>query len=135
MNFLLCYFLLVSVCSAESDLIKISQAQIFNLGIKVGKLEPVNKIPLLYAPAKVTVPPTKEYLISASQAGLISKLNVAIGEQVKQGQILAYIKSPELLTLQRLFLKANSNRRLAKAGFGRDNKLLDEGVISNRRWQ
>jgi cobalt-zinc-cadmium efflux system membrane fusion protein len=134
-NFLLCYFLLVSVCSAESDLIKISEAQIFNLGIKLGKLEPVNKIPLLYAPAKVTVPPTQEYLISASQAGLISKLNIAIGDQVKQGQVLAYIKSPELLTLQRQFLKANSNRRLAKAGFERDKKLLDEGVISDRRWQ
>lgn len=135
LNILFCYFLLISVCSAENDLIKISQAQIFNLGIKVGKLDPVNKIPLLYAPAKVTVPPAKEYMISASQAGLISKLNVAIGHQVKQGQVLAHIKSPELLTLQRQFLKASSDRRLAKAGFERDKTLLNEGVISVRRWQ
>lgn len=134
-NILLCLFLLVSVCLAEGDVIKISQAQIFNLGIKLGRLEPVNKIPLLYAPAKVTVPPTKEYLISASQAGLISKLNVAIGDQVKQGQVLAHIKSPELLALQRQFLKASSDQRLAKAGFERDKKLLNEGVISDRRWQ
>ena len=135
LNIILCYFLLISVCSAESDVIKISQAQIFNLGIKLGKLEPANKIPLLYAPAKVTVPPAKEYLISASQAGLISKLNVAIGDQVQQGQVLAHLKSPELLALQRQFLKASSDLRLAKAGFERDKKLLDEGVISNRRWQ
>ena len=135
LKILLCYFLFISVCSAESDVIKISQAQLYNLGIKLGKLEPVKQIPLLYAPAKVSVPPTEEYLISASQAGLISKLNVAIGDQVQQGQILAYIKSPELLALQRQFLKANSDRRLAKAGFERDKKLLAEGVISDRRWQ
>jgi cobalt-zinc-cadmium efflux system membrane fusion protein len=135
LNILLSYFLLISVCSAESDVIKISQAQIFNLGIKLGKLEPVNNIPLVYAPAKVTVPPANEYLISASQAGLISKLNVAIGDQVQQGQILAHIKSPELLALQRQFLKASSDRRLGKAGFERDKKLLNEGVVSDRRWQ
>ena len=135
LNILFCYFLVVSVCSAESDVIKITQAQIFNLGIKVGRLEPVNKIPLLYAPAIVTVPPAKEFLISASQAGLISKLNVAIGDQVKQGQVVAHIMSPVLLALQRQFLKASSDRRLAKAGFERDKKLLYEGVISDRRWQ
>lgn len=141
----LCHFLLVSVCVAENtehdeheshpELIKISKTQLSNLDIQTSKLEPVNQIPLLYAPAKVTVPPTKEFLISASQSGLVSKLNVAIGDQVEQGQILATLMSPELLTLQRQFLKANSDRRLAKTSVNRDKKLLVEGVISDRRWQ
>ena len=142
-----CCFFLVSVCLAENsghaehenhtehEYIKISKAQINNLDIKLSKLQPVNQVPLLYAPAKVTVPPTQEFLISASQSGLVNKLNVAIGDQVKQGQILATLLSPELLTLQRQFLKANSDRRLAKAGVNRDKKLLAEGVISDRRWQ
>ena len=136
-----CYFFLVSICLAENsdhakpELIKISKAQLVNLDIKVGKLKPVNQIPLFYAPAKVTVPPTKEFLISASQSGLINKLKVAIGDQVEHGQIVATLLSPELLTLQRQFLKANSDRRLAKTGVNRDKKLLAEGVISDRRWQ
>jgi cobalt-zinc-cadmium efflux system membrane fusion protein len=144
----LCHFLLLSVCVAENtehsehdeheshpEIIKISKTQLSNLDIKTSKLEPVNQIPLLYAPAKVTVPPTKEFLISASQSGLVSKLNVAIGDQIEQGQILATLMSPELLTLQRQFLKANSDRRLAKTSIDRDKKLLVEGVISDRRWQ
>ena len=139
-----CTFFLVSICLAENsehsdhaehEFIKISKAQIDNLDIKLSQLQPVNQVPLLYAPAKVTVPPTEEFLISASQSGLVNKLNVAIGDQVKQGQILATLMSPELLTLQRQFLKANSDRRLAKAGVNRDKKLLTEGVISDRRWQ
>ncbi len=142
-----CCFFLISICLAknsehvehenhtEHELIKISKAQINNLNIKLSKLQPVNQVPLLYAPAKVTVPPTQEFLISASQSGLVSKLNGAIGDQVEQGQILATLMSPDLLTLQRQFLKANSDRRLAKTSVNRDKKLLVEGVISDRRWQ
>jgi len=138
---LLCYLLLIPICLAEIpehgelEQITISKTQLANLNIKTGHLESANNIPLLYAPAKVTVPPTEEFLISASQSGLVSKLNVAIGDQVKRGQILATLMSPELLALQRQFLKANSDRRLANAGVERDKKLLAEGVISDRRWQ
>lgn len=119
----------------EHGIIKLSTSQRINLGIQLGKLESVSQIPLLYAPAKVTVPPTKEFLISASQSGLVSQLNVSIGDQVKQGQVLATLLSPELLALQRQFLKANSDRKLAKISVDRDKKLLEEGVISDRRWQ
>ncbi len=135
------FFLVISISFANNsehedhDIIKLSTSQRINLGIQLGKLESVSQIPLLYAPAKVTVPPAKEFLISASQSGLVSKLDVSIGDQVKQGQVLATLLSPELLTLQRQFLKANSDRKLAKTGVDRDKKLLEEGVISNRRWQ
>jgi len=90
---------------------------------------------LLYAPAKVTIPPSQEYIVSAAQAGLVSKLNVTIGDSVEKDQILALINSPELLSLQRQLLRANSEKRLAWAGYQRDKKLVQEGVISDRRWQ
>lgn len=129
-----CFFLFVSISSAKEEIIHLSNKQLTKLGVKLGKLEPVEQIPLFYAPAKVTVPPTEEYLISAPQPGLISKLLVTIGQEVKKGQILANIKSPEFLAQQRQFLKAVSDRRLAYAGFQRDKRLLAEGVISERRW-
>lgn len=120
---------------AEDQQITISQVQLYNLGVKTGPLEAIKQVPLLYAPAKVVIPPSQEFIVSTAQAGLISKLNVAIGDQVEKDQILAHIKSPELLTLQRQFLKANSERHLAWLAYQRDKKLLQEGVISDRRWQ
>ena len=117
------------------ETITLSATQISNLGIKLGKLEPVQQIPLLYAPAKVVIPPEHEYIVSAALAGLITQLSVAIGDQVEKGQVLAVINSPELLTLQRQYLKANSERSLALATYRRDKKLFAEGVISDRRWQ
>ncbi len=124
-----------NAASINADEIKITREQQNNLGVKIESLTPVRQIPLLYAPAKVVIPPDQEYIVSTAQAGLISKLNFSIGDQVKKGQILAHIKSPELLSLQRQFLKANSEKKLAWASYKRDEKLLQEGIISDRRWQ
>jgi len=127
---------LISFASyAAENTIQISQEHLDNLGVKLGKLEAVTQIPVVSAPAKVVIPPTQEYMVSAAQAGVINKLNVAIGDNVAKGQILAQLNSPDLLTLQREYLKADSARQLASAIYQRDKKLLQEGVISDRRWQ
>ena len=115
--------------------IQIAQDHLDNLGVTLGKLEPVKQIPVLTAPAKVVIPPTHEYVVSASQAGLITKLNVAMGDKVKKGEVLAQLNSPDLLTLQREYLKAGSVLQLASNTYQRDKKLMEEGVIADRRWQ
>jgi membrane fusion protein, heavy metal efflux system len=117
------------------DAIQLSEEHFNNLGVTLGKLEPVSQFPVLYAPAKVAIPPTHEYIVSASQSGLITKLNAAIGDNVKQGQILAQINSSELLSMQRLFLKARSELAIGLLTYQRDKKLLESGVIPDRRWQ
>ena len=115
--------------------IQISEDHFNNLGVTLGKLEPAKQIPVLTAPAKVVIPPTHEYVVSASQAGLITKLNVAMGDKVKKGEVLAQLNSPDLLTLQREYLKAGSVLQLASNTYQRDKKLMEEGVIADRRWQ
>lgn len=127
---------LLSVGSyAAENIIQISQENIANLGITLSKPEPVTQFPLLSAPAKVVIPPTQEYVVSAAQAGFIEKLDAAIGDNVVKGQALAQLNSPDLLSLQQAYLKANNTLQLAEAIYRRDKKLLEEGVISDRRWQ
>jgi len=120
---------------AEELQIHISQEQIDNLAIKVGNLTPSREVPLLSAPAEVVVPGDKELLLSAPQPGLLSRLQVNIGDTVKKNQIVAQINSPELLVLQQQFLTARSQLNLANLAHRRDKKLLQEGVIAQRRWQ
>jgi membrane fusion protein, heavy metal efflux system len=120
---------------AAENAIVISQDYVNNLGIILGKLTPAKQIPLLTAPAKVVIPPAHEYIVSASQAGLITKLNAALGDTVKKGQILALLNSPDLLSMQRLYLKAVSEMQLSEFSYQRDQKLAAEGVIAERRWQ
>ncbi|SJM91366.1 efflux RND transporter periplasmic adaptor subunit [Crenothrix polyspora] len=120
---------------AENNTIDINAEQINNLGIQMGKLEAVNQQPLLTAPATVVIPSAHEYIVSASQAGLISRLHSSVGENVKKGALLAQINSPELLALQGRYLKTLSALNLAVVTHERDKKLLKEGVIASRREQ
>ncbi len=115
--------------------VTISADRFNNLGVRLGKLEPALQIPLLTAPAKVVVPPAHEYLVSASQSGLITRLNTSIGDQVRKGDVLAELNSPDLLSLQRLYLKAENELQLGALSNQRDKKLFEEGVIAERRWQ
>ncbi len=129
-------FSLVSFASyAIENVIQISQENIDNLGVTLSKPELVTQFPLLSAPGKVVIPPSQEYVVSAAQAGFIEKLDAAIGDNVAKGQTLAQLNSPDLLTLQQAYLKAGNTLQLAAAIYQRDKKLLEEGVISDRRWQ
>ena len=115
--------------------IQISTEQIANLGVKLGKLTPAQHIPGLYAPAKVVIPPNHEYVVSASAAGVINQLLVAVGDKVEKGAVLARLSSPDLLMLQQQYLKAASDLQLSQSVYNRDQKMLAEGVIAERRWQ
>lgn len=132
-------FSILVICFLSTPLfaiqqITISGAQVDNLGIKLGKLQPIKSIPLLEAPAKVSIPPANEYFISISYAGLVSKISASVGDEVAKGQVLAIIKSAELLTLQQHHLSSINDLQLAKSSYVRDQQLYKEGVIANRRW-
>jgi len=133
-------FVILFPCSAlaatHTDMkVAISADRLTNLGVMLGKLEPVAQIPMLTAPAKVVVPPAHEYLVSASQAGLITQLHASIGDQIRKGEVLAELNSPDLLSMQRLYLKAENELQLGSLSNQRDKKLFEEGVIAERRWQ
>jgi len=125
----------ISPALTAENTIAISQDYVNNLGIVLGKLTVAKKIPLLTAPAKIVIPPGHEYIVSASQAGLITQFNAALGDTVKKGQVLAQLNSPDLLSMQRLYLKAVSEMQLSDLSYQRDQKLAAEGVIAERRWQ
>jgi len=107
---------------AAENIIQISQQNFENLGVKLGKPETVSQFPVLSAPANVVIPPAQEYMVSAAQAGVIHKLNVAIGDKVVKGQVLAQLNSPDLLTLQKEYLKADNTLQLVSAIYQRDKK-------------
>ncbi|MEY3881456.1 MAG: hypothetical protein RIQ94_2252, partial [Pseudomonadota bacterium] len=72
------YFLIITLVglvfstpiTKAADTIQLSNDYINNLGITLGKLEAVKQIPILTAPAKITIPASHEYIVSASQVGI-----------------------------------------------------------------
>ena len=128
-------FLLNTPIFAAEQTVPLTAEHIENLGIVQGKLTRITEIPVLFAPANVLIPPNNEYVVSASQSGIINQLNAALGDEVKKGDVLAQIDSPNLLSLQSNYLKANSALQLANSAYKRDKTLSKEGVIADRRVQ
>lgn len=120
---------------AQDMQLHIAPEQIDNLAIKIGPMLPSQQIPLLSAPAEVVVPADREILLSTPQPGLLSQLLVNIGDKVAKGQVVAQVHSPELVSLQQQFLTTRNQLNLARLEQNRDKKLLQEGVIAQRRWQ
>lgn len=112
-----------------------SPAQQQTLGVTTAAPEPAGAVFGQELPALVTVAPAQVHLLAASQAGLLEYMPSAVGDEVVEGQVIARLKSPELVSLQRDFLQALSQQHLARAGLKRDEMLYREGIIAKRRYQ
>ena len=62
-------------------------------------------------------------------------LNMGVGDEVRRGQVLAKMRSPDFLALQGEFLDSLNANLLAQNEYERDQQLFDEGIISGRRLQ
>lgn len=118
-----------------ADEISVASNQNKNLGIEFTSATIAHEIAAIEATAHVVIPPMANAVVSAPQSGLLMNLNVAVGDEVVRGQVIARIHSPEFLALQREFLDALNVNRLAQSEYERDQQLFDEGIISGRRLQ
>jgi cobalt-zinc-cadmium efflux system membrane fusion protein len=125
---------LMSAVSAAEE-IAISPTEIRNLGITLGSPDKAHEVAAIEATGRVVIPPMGDTIVSAPQSGLLAGLNVAVGEEVVQGQVIARLQSSGFLTLQREFLDALNANLLAQNEFDRDRQLFEEGIISGRRLQ
>jgi len=84
-------------------------------------------------PGRVAVPNRQQQVIATPQAGVIEALLVAEGEEVAAGQVLARLRSPQLVEAQSAFLEALARLELVDSELARDEMLHREGVIAERR--
>lgn len=132
---LLCATALLLAGASGAQDIRISQSELDNLGIRFVTPERATEVAAIEATARVVIPPDGDAVVGTPQAGLLTHLNVAPGDQVARGDVLAQISSSGFLTLQREFLDALNTQRLAHSELRRDEQLNAEGIISTRRLQ
>lgn len=130
-----CLLAWLATTASAGDTVAVSDQQAQLLGIVTAAPQTVDRVPLLKAAARVVLPPQQEYVVSAPQAGLVSRVAASAGEKVAAGQTLALLSSPAFLALQRDYLHAVREHHLADSQVARDHRLLDAGAIPERRYQ
>jgi cobalt-zinc-cadmium efflux system membrane fusion protein len=118
--------------AAAADL-AVSPQQLDNLGVTLAAPVEVERMPVIEATARVVIPPSREFVITAPSDGLVVRLTAAAGDTVAAGDVLAELRSPAFLTLQRDYLEALNAARLSRGELERDRQLHEEGLIPERR--
>jgi RND family efflux transporter MFP subunit len=120
---------------AAAEPLELSDAERAAFGLRTQALDPVTEAIGNRLPARVTVPNRQLRVVSAPQPGLLEQVLVAEGDRVEPGQVVALIRSPSLLDLQREFLAAQARLDLARESLRRDEQLFEDGIISERRYK
>ena len=124
---------LLSATALQAADIPMSASQARSLGIETAAVEPASHVQGHAYPAEVRVPPANESVLATPVDGMIQHVHVAEGETVTRGQAVASLLSPGLIGLQRDYLEALSNHRVAAQALERDRALSAEGIIAERR--
>mgnify|MGYP001552989190 FL=1 len=127
--------ILAIACVAQAEEIRLAPEEIDNLGIRFEKPSPATDATGIEATAVVVLPLAGDVVISAPQTGLLTRLAANVGEEVVEGQVLAELKSPEFISLQREFIDTLNAQRLAQSEYERDTQMKAEGIIAARRLQ
>ncbi|MEO5574198.1 MAG: efflux RND transporter periplasmic adaptor subunit [Gammaproteobacteria bacterium] len=131
---LLCMsFFTVSASYAAEDL-PMSAQQAQSLDIATAPIQKQTAAMGAGLPAQVVIPNKQMQIVSAPVAGFVEAMVVAVNEEIKQGQVLARLKSSTLIEAQREFLQAATRADLRRENLNRDEKLFKEGIIAESRY-
>src|SRR5690606_15982966 len=98
-------------------------------GIQTAPVRPASATWLTHLPAHVQIPNAQQRFVAAPVGGLVTSVLVGVGEQVRQGQALVELVSPELLALRRELAQATAERERTQQALARDERLLAEGLV------
>jgi cobalt-zinc-cadmium efflux system membrane fusion protein len=118
---------------ALAESIEISPREMTNLGITLVRPARTDQLRTIDAMASVVVPPQSDLAIAALQSGMVARLYAGSGDRVSPGAPLAGIISREFLNQQSDYLDALGMQALAEATRERDERLHEEGIVSQRR--
>ncbi|MCW8837704.1 MAG: efflux RND transporter periplasmic adaptor subunit [Thiovulaceae bacterium] len=126
--------LVVGLSLFGSQVIKISQEQQDDLGINIQKTITIDSINLGPYNAKVTLDKKDIISIGSNVDAVIKDIFVRKLEHIKKGQKLLSLKSNELLNLQEKYIKALIDSKNIQKNYLRDEKLQQQGIISNKKF-
>lgn len=119
----------------KKEALELSQEQLKAVGIEIGPLEQRNLSAVVKANGQLAVPPQNQADVSVLYGGIISRIHVLEGQQVKQGQVLATVKNQDLIKLQQDYLANKNSFAYVQAEYERQKQLKEAGAGTGKSFQ
>lgn len=82
----------------------------------------------------LALPPEAHALVSPLTGGVVTSIEVTLGQTVSKGQTLCYLTHPNLINLQQEYLISQQQIRFLENDYQRQRKLYDEKVSSEKKY-
>lgn len=110
----------------DPDLISVAEHEISMIGLETASVEISQTAGGLQTTGRVSANPNGMVKVNALGGGRIIRLGALPGTEVKQGQVLAVIESPELADAQSAYRRASSEIQQGQAAI----KIAESGLVS-----
>jgi cobalt-zinc-cadmium efflux system membrane fusion protein len=117
------------------NLTTLTDAQIKNAGIQIGKVEEKEISSTLKLNGKIDVPPQNLVSISVPMGGYLKYTDLLEGMHVNKGQVLCVVEDQQYIQLQEDYLLAKAKIVYAKAEFERQKELNQSKASSDKVYQ
>jgi cobalt-zinc-cadmium efflux system membrane fusion protein len=119
----------------EGPQIALTDEQMQRSGIAVGPLTMRDMPQTISCSGVIDVPPGNRASITTAYGGYITYTDIYPGEVVKKGQLLAQLKDPLYVDLQRSYLEAKSKLTYLEADYTRKSALHKNESVSEKAYQ
>lgn len=120
--------------AAGSDgVIALSNDQIRAMGLSFTPAAASTTIPVAELPAQILPQPNARVAVAAQYPGVITRIFVVNGQDVRAGQPLATVASRDMVGLTAELARAQARQRVARAQAARLGQLAREGIIAPAR--
>lgn len=122
--------------AAKSDApkeIALSAAQAKALSLRFAPAEQAALIPIATLPAMIAPPPNARVAVAAQLPGVVTRVFVVEGQDVRVGQPLATVSSRDIVTLGAELARARARLDVARANAARLAQLAKEGIVAPAR--
>ncbi|WP_296700931.1 efflux RND transporter periplasmic adaptor subunit [Algoriphagus sp.] len=122
----------VKSLETDSDQIVLTQAQFDAMDMKWGELVLKTFSQEVKVQGEIKIPVEGLQDITPFYGGYVSGLKLIEGQQIRKGEILFYLESPEFVKLQQDYLEASSQLNYLKEEFDRQKTLYAEKIASQK---
>ncbi|PVX52078.1 cobalt-zinc-cadmium efflux system membrane fusion protein [Balneicella halophila] len=115
--------------------VHLSQQQFVALKMKIDTLKMRNMGGYVKANGMLSVPPQSKATVTSLVEANVVHIQVTEGDEVRKGQVLAYLSHPNIVKTQTDYLNAYTNNVFLEKNYQRQKRLYDAGVGSGANFQ